>query len=100
MPPGIKIARIVLRLKSRIHWSAEPRLHSSIRRQTVWVVFIRSWRSAENCDRCSDFERLEVCNRQLFGHPTETMRCRITEKIHDVHSLSTMIVCIVRQQYE
>ena len=90
MPPGIKIARIVLRLKSRIHWSAEPRLHSSIRRQTVWVVFVRSWRSAENCDRCSDFDSMEECNRQLFGHPHATMRCRITGEIPRVHSISFM----------
>ena len=89
-PPGIEITGIVLGLKSGIHSPAEPRLHSSIRWQAVGRVFVCPRRSAENCDRCSDLDSMEECNRQLFGHPHATMRCRITGEIPRVHSISFM----------
>jgi hypothetical protein len=89
-PPGIQITRIVLWLKSGIHWSAKPWLHPSIRWQTIWGVFVCSRRSSENCDRRSDVDRTEECNRQLLRHPHAPMRCRITGEISRVHSVSFM----------
>src|SRR5207244_1901298 len=89
-PPGLKIARIVSRLKSGIERLSEPRLHSSPRSRAVWVGPQRPRRSAENCDRRSDVDSTEECNRQLFGHSHAPMRCRITGEISRVHSISFM----------
>src|SRR6476646_7605086 len=63
------MTRIVLRLKSGIHWSAKPGLHSSIRWQAIWGVFVCSRRSPENCNRGSDIDRTEERDRQLLRHP-------------------------------